>query len=118
MMGDAAHAITPFAGNGASQAFEDAATLLALLKEVTNVSQIPKTFEAFDAIRRSRSQKVVELSRQFGRLYAFMEEGVGDDLNLIRRKMGEAAAIMNDADLEEQNEEAVSYFRGLLATKA
>lgn len=37
MIGDAARAITPFAGNGASQAFEDASTLLALLKEVKDV---------------------------------------------------------------------------------
>lgn len=113
-MGDAAHAITPFAGNGASQAFEDASTMLALFKEVNDVSQIPKAFEAFDAIRRPRSQQVVEMSRMFGRLYAFMEEGVGDDLNKIRKKMGEAAAIMSDADLQGQTEEAVRYFRGLL----
>jgi salicylate hydroxylase len=114
MMGDATYAIIPFAGNGACQAFEDASTMLALFKEVKNVSQIPKAFEAFDAIRRPRSQQVVELSQMFGRLYAFMEEGVGDDLDKIRKKMGESAAIMSDADLQEQNEEAVRYFRGLL----
>ena len=116
MIGDSTHSIIPFAGNGASQAFEDASTMLALMKEVKNVWQIPKAFEAFDAIRRPRSQKVVELSRMFGRLYALMEEGVADDLDKIRKKMGEAAAIMNDADLQEQNEEAVKYFMGLLST--
>lgn len=114
MIGDAAHAITPFAGNGACQAFEDASTMLALLKEVKDVSQIFKAYEAFDAIRRPRSQQVVKLSRMFGRLYAFMEEGIGDDLDKIRKRMGESAAIMSDIDLEEQNEEAVKYFRGLL----
>jgi salicylate hydroxylase len=117
MIGDAAHSITPFAGNGASQAFEDASTMLTLLKEVKSVWQIPKAFEAFDAIRRPRSQKVVELSRMFGRLYAFMEEGVGDDLDKIRKKMREAAAIMNDADLQEQNKEAVRYFTWLLSAE-
>jgi salicylate hydroxylase len=114
MIGDAAHAITPFAGNGASQAFEDASTLLAIFKEVKDVSEIPKAFEAFDAIRRPRSQKVVELSRMFGRLCAFMEEGVGDDLDKIRKRMKKSAAIMSDADLQAQNEEAVKRFRGLL----
>jgi salicylate hydroxylase len=113
MIGDAAHAITPFAGNGASQAFEDALTLLTLFKEVKDVSQVPKAFEAFDAIRRPRSQKVVEMSRMFGRLYAFMEEGVGDDLNKIRTRM-KVAAIMDGIDLQEQNEDALRYFRGLL----
>lgn len=114
MIGDAAHAITPFAGNGASQAFEDSLTMLELLKEVKDVSQIPKAFQAFDAIRRPRSQKVVELSRMFGSLYAFMEEGVGDDLNEIRKRMAESGALMSDADLQEQNQEALRYFRKLL----
>ena len=50
----------------------------------------------------------------FGRLYAFMEQGVGDDLTKIREKMGESAAIINDADLQVQNEEAVKYFKELL----
>jgi salicylate hydroxylase len=113
MIGDAAHAITPFAGNGASQAFEDALTLLTLFKEVKDVSQVPKAFEAFDAIRRPRSQKVVEMSRMFGRLYSFMEEGVGDDLNEIRTRM-KVAAIMDGIDLEEQNDDALRYFRGLI----
>ena len=114
MIGDAAHAITPFAGNGAAQAFEDSLTMLELLKEVKDLSQIPKAFEAFDAIRRPRSQKVVELSRMFGSLYAFMEEGVGDDLNEIRKRMAESGALMSDANLQEQNEEALRYFRKLL----
>lgn len=114
MIGDAAHAITPFAGNGASQAFEDAITMLVLFKEVKDTSQIPKLFEAFDAIRRPRSQKVVELSRMFGKLYAFMEEGVGDDLDKIRQRMKESAAIMSGIDLQEQNEKALRYFKQLL----
>lgn len=114
MIGDAAHAITPFAGNGASQALEDASTMLALFKDVRYTSQIPKAFEAFDAIRRPRSQKVVELSRMFGRLYAFMDEEVGDDLNKIRKRMKESAAIMSDIDLQEQNQEALRYFKQLV----
>ena len=84
MIGDTAHAIAPFTRNRACQAFEDASTMLTLFKEVTDISQIPKAFKAFDVIRRTRSQQLMELSRMFGRLYAFMEDGVGDDLNKIR----------------------------------
>lgn len=114
MIGDAAHAITPFAGNGAAQAFEDATTMHAIFQQVIDVSQIPKAFEAFDAIRRPHSQKVVAMSRQFGSLYAFVEPGVGDDLNQIRKIMGESAPIMSNHDLEKQNQNAVDYFNGLL----
>jgi len=58
--------------------------MLALFKEMTDVLQIPKAFKAFDVIRRTRSQQPVELSRMFGRMYAFMKDGVGDDLHKIR----------------------------------
>ena len=84
MIGDTAHAITQFTRNRACQAFEDASTMLALFKEMTDVLQIPKAFKAFDVIRRTRSQQPVELSRMFGRMYAFMKDGVGDDLHKIR----------------------------------
>lgn len=50
----------------------------------------------------------------FGRMYAFMEDGVADDLNEIRKRMKESAAVMSDAELQGQNEEASRYFRGLL----
>jgi 2-polyprenyl-6-methoxyphenol hydroxylase-like FAD-dependent oxidoreductase len=50
MTGDAAHAFTPVARNGACQVFEDVSTILALLKEVKGVSRIPKASEAFDFI--------------------------------------------------------------------
>lgn len=117
MLGDAAHAITPFAGNGASQAMEDALAITALFQQVKDVSQIPKAFEAFDAIRRPRSQKVVTLSRMFGKLYAFSEEGVGNDLEEIRKRMKEPAMFMSGIDLQAQNDDIVKYFENLLKTE-
>lgn len=113
MIGDAAHATTSFAGQGAAQAIEDASTLCTLFQHIKDVSQISKAFEAYDMVRRPRSQKVVEMSRLFGRIYAFREEGVGDDLNLMRKSMGEAA-WMNNADLQAQNDKAISYFDKIL----
>ena len=70
MIGDAAHASMPFSGNGAAQALEDAAVLDHLFSRLTSPSQIEAMFSAYDAVRRPRSQAVVELARKFGRMYA------------------------------------------------
>jgi hypothetical protein len=96
MIGDAAHATTPHIGNGAAQAIEDAAVLCALFHNLltkwnsnhdvatngdtgaTNdnrnddiKAQIPALFQAFDTVRRERSQRVVEMSRVAGDCYVY-----------------------------------------------
>lgn len=110
VMGDAAHATFPFNGQGAAQAIEDAAVLNALFKEVTRLEEVDAALRAYDEVRRPRSQKVAALARQFGRMYAFIEPGVGRDLDKTRKIMGAGAVFTNNVDLDAQNEAAVSRF--------
>lgn len=58
IMGDAAHATTPWQGQGASQAIEDALVLETLLGAVNDPKQIPHAFAAYDQVRRPRTQRV------------------------------------------------------------
>ncbi|KAF2149656.1 FAD/NAD(P)-binding domain-containing protein [Myriangium duriaei CBS 260.36] len=118
MMGDAAHAALPFAGNGAAQAIEDAAVLHALFATLTAPEQIPAAFEAYDTIRRPRSQKVVEIARDFGRLYGFALDGYGDDPEKMRGYFKEKAAFTNEADIKGQNDEALRKFAELVESGA
>lgn len=111
IMGDAAHATFPFNGQGAAQAIEDAAVLNALFKEVTGLDEVGAALRAYDEVRRPRSQEVAALSRRFGRMYAFIEPGVGRDLGKTREIMAAGAAFTNNVDLDAQNEAAVSAFR-------
>lgn len=111
LAGDAAHATFPFNGQGAAQAVEDAAVLGALLREVGGLGEVGAALAAYDAVRRPRSQEVAALSRRFGRMYAFVEPGVGRDLGETRRVLAAGAAFTNNVDLEAQNEAAVSRFR-------
>ena len=63
LMGDAAHAVTPHSGQGASMAIEDALVLAACLEtEVTPVA----AFRRFESLRRKRVEAVVALGRQSG----------------------------------------------------
>ncbi|KAI2470250.1 FAD/NAD(P)-binding domain-containing protein [Annulohypoxylon bovei var. microspora] len=110
MLGDAAHAALPFAGNGAAQALEDAAVLDSLFVHVTQPDQIPRALAAFDQVRRPRSQAVVDLARKFGRVYAYAEDGMHEDPERMRRFFAEMAAFTNEFDVRGQNESALRVF--------
>jgi salicylate hydroxylase len=102
------------AGNGAAQAIEDAAVLTALFRRVESTSQVAKALAAYDQVRRPRSQAVVTMARDFGRLYDFALEGVQDDPVKMKQFMGKAAAFTNNADLAKQNQDAVDAFEASL----
>lgn len=107
MVGDAAHATMPFNGQGAAQSIEDAALLKGLFAHATELEQVERALKVYDELRRPRTQKVAEISRAFGRMYAFAEQGVGDDLDKMRAILGAGAKYTNDVDLKGLNEEAV-----------
>jgi len=63
LIGDAAHATSPHAGQGASIALEDALRLARLLAEG---GELRETFEQFEAERRPRAERVVAVARRNG----------------------------------------------------
>ncbi|KAF2224814.1 hypothetical protein BDZ85DRAFT_294676 [Elsinoe ampelina] len=75
---------------------------------------IPHLFAAYDHVRRPRSQKVVDIARDFGRLYGFALPGYRDDPEKMRGFFGRMARFTNDADIEGQNSMAVERFWGLV----
>jgi 2-polyprenyl-6-methoxyphenol hydroxylase-like FAD-dependent oxidoreductase len=64
LMGDAAHAISPHAGQGASLALEDAITLAKLLRDGRDGHE--QAFERFERTRRARVERVVAEARRRG----------------------------------------------------
>jgi 2-polyprenyl-6-methoxyphenol hydroxylase-like FAD-dependent oxidoreductase len=60
LLGDAAHAMTPFAAQGAGQALEDATVLAARL---AGGAPVPDALAGYDRDRRPRSQRVADLAR-------------------------------------------------------
>jgi 2-polyprenyl-6-methoxyphenol hydroxylase-like FAD-dependent oxidoreductase len=63
LIGDAAHATSPHAGQGASIALEDAMRLVRLLQDG---KELGAAFDAFETERRSRVERVVALARRNG----------------------------------------------------
>lgn len=69
LTGDAAHAMTPDLGQGANQAFEDAATLAALVVRVIDGSTgLGAALERYDSLRRHRTAMVSSRARRIGAL--------------------------------------------------
>lgn len=64
ILGDAAHAIPPTAGQGASQGFEDAFTLAALLPRITTKVPLEKALTQWQDMRQQRIDKVIKLTLQ------------------------------------------------------
>ncbi|WP_248310501.1 FAD-dependent monooxygenase [Devosia sp. Root105] len=63
LIGDAAHAVTPHSGQGASMALEDALVLAACLEAEATPEN---AFRRFEALRRDRVEAAVQLGRQGG----------------------------------------------------
>ena len=64
LLGDAAHAIGPHVGQGASLALEDA---LVLAKCLRDIHDLPRAFSTFECLRRPRVEPIVKQSRRTGR---------------------------------------------------
>lgn len=69
MVGDAAHSTTPWMGQGACMALEDAAVLTRLLQHCKAKERIPAAFRAFDQMRRGRTEKLVEWSAEVAKVF-------------------------------------------------
>ena len=66
LIGDAAHAVAPHSGQGASMALEDAMLLAKLLRDFYG-SDVQEVFRAFEAERRPRTDRVIAMGRKNAR---------------------------------------------------
>lgn len=106
LLGDAAHATTPHLGAGAGQAMEDAYVLSSLLGKAEKAEDLPIVFQAYDAVRRPRTQRVVESSRLSGLALAGMEDGVGVDFTRLGAVFGQRIRSVWNEDLQREVKEA------------
>ena len=67
LLGDACHALLPFAFSGASMAIEDGITLSTLISPDIPVEDIPGRLKLYEQIRRPRVDRVREASLNLGK---------------------------------------------------
>jgi salicylate hydroxylase len=112
IMGDAAHAPSPFQGQGAGQAIEDSLTLTDLFAHVKDVDDIPLALAAFDQVRRPRANKNVHESRKTGKIFSLLDPG-HTDVREIAEGFPARMGWVWGRDMEEQSRDAVGVFEGL-----
>lgn len=81
LIGDAAHAIVPFFGQGLNCGFEDCAVLDGLL---TTHDSLASAFEEFYTLRKRNSDAIADMALEN---YVEMSEKVGDEAFLLRKKV-------------------------------
>lgn len=118
MTGDAAHATTPFQGQGAGQSIEDAYVLGSLFAHVDTKEKIPLVFKAYDKIRRPRSQKVCTTSREAGELCALRLPSVGDSAEAFKENIEWRMDWMWHRDIAGQYDQARLIFQKLVKGEA
>jgi kynurenine 3-monooxygenase len=90
LLGDAAHAIVPFHGQGMNAGFEDAAELVALLQE--RPDDPAAVFAGFERRRKPNADAIAAMSLAN---YVEMRDGVADPHYLLKREL--AAALTERA---------------------
>ncbi|KAI0976018.1 hypothetical protein F4678DRAFT_456346 [Xylaria arbuscula] len=66
VVGDAAHATTPWQGSGGGMSIEDSLILSTVLGRAKSLLEAKVALKAYDHVRRPRTQRIVESSRDTG----------------------------------------------------
>lgn len=103
--------MTPFQGQGAGQAVEDALVLENLFGHVLDAAMVPRALAAYDQVRRPRKQRVAETSLEVGRMLTYLDPSIGDDLDKIHESLETRMHWIWNRDLTSQNEEVVRLFK-------
>jgi salicylate hydroxylase len=74
ILGDAAHAMTPYMALGAAMAVEDASALVATLSHLKDINDLPLAISNWTTVRKSRTEMVHEASFAHG-LVLHLEDG-------------------------------------------
>ena len=108
IIGDAAHASTPHQGAGAGQAIEDAHVLAEILADpqVTEAKHFTAALQAYDIVRRPRSQQVVTSSKENGDVLCLRHDGILDDEEKLKDTFSNRFRWLWDVDIAGQAESA------------
>ncbi|RYP43458.1 hypothetical protein DL770_011673 [Monosporascus sp. CRB-9-2] len=107
IMGDAAHATTPWQGSGGGMSIEDSLILSSLFGRAKTPAEAVTALKVYGQARRPRTQRIVESSRVTGTILAGRGEGTGLDLRKLREKLLPRWDFIIDFDNEKHCNEAV-----------
>ncbi|PLB46209.1 salicylate hydroxylase [Aspergillus steynii IBT 23096] len=107
IMGDAAHATTPWQASGGGMSIEDTLILSALLGRAKSVSDARTALGVYDKVRRPRTQRIVESSRGTGQIALGLNEEFGLDYEKMKANMLPRWGFIVGFDNEKHRDEAL-----------
>ena len=114
VMGDAAHATTPWQSGGAGMVFEDILILSTLLGRSNSPIEAQVALKVYDSVRRPRTQAIVRSSRATGEIITGRGKDVGLDPNKLRENLTGRWDFILDFDLEKHRDQAVELMEAEL----
>ncbi|KAI1748290.1 hypothetical protein F4782DRAFT_551211 [Xylaria castorea] len=113
LIGDAAHASTPWQGAGAGQALGDRVILAALLGGITDPKDMNKAFQVFELTRTPRCKQAIQSSREVGNILCSQDKY--ETLEGWKKALEWKWDFLYDFDLKEQEGQAVEALGRLMA---
>lgn len=122
ILGDAAHASTPFLGAGGAMGIEDALAMASAMQIVrdaeTSAATIPAALQAFSAVRLERSQWLVQSSREMGAIFQCRDPSAGSDGNRWRVEAEQRTKKIWEFDVDGMVEQIRLEFEQRMAKAA
>lgn len=108
IIGDAAHATTPWQASGGGMSIEDSFLLSSLLSHANSVTEAVNALKAYDEVRRPRTQRIVESSRGTGEIMTGRGGETKMPLDQVREKLVHRWEFIFDVKLEKHRDEAMA----------
>lgn len=116
VIGDAAHAAVPWQGPSNGMMVEDVVILSGLLSRASSRAEAIAALEVYDEVRRPRTQKIVDSSRETGLVLTGRGQDTGLDLGKLQEKLLPRWDFIVNFDIKEHLNEAVRKFDSKLRT--
>lgn len=111
IMGDAAHATSPWQGSGGGMSIEDTLILSTLLSHAKTPTEAQIALKVYDQVRRPRTQRIVESSRGTGLIALGLGEETKLDLGQLKAKLLPRWDFIIDFDNKKHRDEALEIFQ-------
>lgn len=114
VVGDAAHATTPWQGLGGGISVEDSFILSPLLGHAKTTKDTVNALKAYDEVRRPRTQRIVESSRVTGEIMTGRGGETKMSLDQVKEKLLHRWDFIFGIELEKHRDEAISIMDRLV----
>lgn len=117
VMGDAAHATTPWQASGGGMSVEDSFILSSLLGHAKTTKEAVSALKAYDEVRRARTQRIVESSRGTGEIMTGRGGETKMPVDQVKEKLMHRWDFILGINLEKHRDEAFAIMDRLSENK-